>query len=271
MSKVKFADLSGIFESWFGKWYAANSEKYGVDDVENMMPALYEKWLKTPNKRLGCAPQDYYKGYSVSELVDAVADFIAAGKPVCDVLCDEIAARGEDEPVFCALKKAGSEDERAVFIGILNRMESKLPLRLYVYWVRTGDVEPEIREMAAENLKPFAAEVADELLKDCAELDEETAMIVADVAVGIAGDERVYALLCQILRSERDVALSAAYLEKFGDPRAIPLLTEYIEREGVSYAEFIELRNAIESLGGEVTVSHDFSNDEFFKMIKGSL
>ena len=62
-------------------------------------------------------------------------------------------------------------------------------------------------------------------------------------------------------------ALYAGYLGKLGDDRALEPLLDAAEGEDISYIDFIEVRNAIERLGGEAPV-RDFSGDPTYAAVK---
>ena len=67
----------------------------------------------------------------------------------------------------------------------------------------------------------------------------------------------------------KKLSLYAGFVSRYGDERALPFLLEAIERDKISYADFEELRFAIESLGGEYNKERDFSSDKSYKAIKG--
>ena len=52
-----------------------------------------------------------------------------------------------------------------------------------------------------------------------------------------------------------------------GDDRALEPLLDAAEGEDISYIDFIEVRNAIERLGGEAPV-RDFSGDPTYAAVK---
>ena len=60
----------------------------------------------------------------------------------------------------------------------------------------------------------------------------------------------------------------SSYLARYGDESALPLLYEAIERPGLDFAEFRELKFAIETLGGEYEKKRDFSADKTYKKIR---
>jgi hypothetical protein len=71
-------------------------------------------------------------------------------------------------------------------------------------------------------------------------------------------DERIYAVLLDTL--ERSPELGAMYLAEYGDPRAIPALSQRFDALPISDEDsplanhvFVELRVAIEDLGGQLT------------------
>ena len=75
-------------------------------------------------------------------------------------------------------------------------------------------------------------------------------------------------LVLEFAKHADNVPLYANYLAKYGDDRALPILMKAIEAEGISYADFEELRFAIEALGGIYDKKRDFSADKTFKKIK---
>ena len=76
--------------------------------------------------------------------------------------------------------------------------------------------------------------------------------IFADILSNYPGDDRIYELLKErfVTRDDRR-ALFASYLAKFGDDRAIPMLTQAAQDSDVNYLDYVEIVNAIETLGGE--------------------
>ena len=61
-------------------------------------------------------------------------------------------------------------------------------------------------------------------------------------------------------------ALYAAYLGKLGDERALPELMRAASDDRCGYVDYIELRSAIEQLGGELP-ERDFSDDADFQAL----
>ncbi|MBQ8427002.1 MAG: hypothetical protein IJX16_04495, partial [Clostridia bacterium] len=132
------------------------------------------------------------------------------------------------------------------------------------------DYSETIRELATERLSNLADTVKEEILAQFNEVDDVKKACLTEILSNASKDDRVFELLInEFLRNATQVPLYANYLAKYGDERALPFLLTAIENEKISYADFEELRFAIEALGGEYNKSRDFSLDKTYKKIKG--
>ena len=62
-------------------------------------------------------------------------------------------------------------------------------------------------------------------------------------------------------------ALYAGYLGKLGDDRALEPLMDAAEGNDINYVDFIEIRNAIERLGGEAPI-REFNDDPTYQAVQ---
>ena len=84
-----------------------------------------------------------------------------------------------------------------------------------------------------------------------------------------ASYERVYELCMSKLRNSPEYrAFYASLLGKLGDPRAIETLTSFLTLSDLTYLDYIEIANAIESLGGEVDTEREFTGDPYYESLK---
>ena len=91
--------------------------------------------------------------------------------------------------------------------------------------------------------------------------------LIAEILVGAEKDERTYALLEDLFKNGNNVSLYAGFIGKYGDERAMEYL--YKALDDCNYADFIEIRSAIEDLGGTVDDEfRDFSSDPYYKALK---
>ena len=80
----------------------------------------------------------------------------------------------------------------------------------------------------------------------------------------IVGKKQVFELAVRLFKENpMRRALFASYLAKLGDERALPVLMEAAMDEKCKYMDFIELRNAIEMLGGEAPKKEFFEDEEY--------
>ena len=71
----------------------------------------------------------------------------------------------------------------------------------------------------------------------------------------------------QIERTDEGADHGRLRLERYGDPAAIDILKSFASEVDINYVEFVEIRNAVEELGGEMTEEKDFSDDPYYKYI----
>ena len=82
------------------------------------------------------------------------------------------------------------------------------------------------------------------------------------------GNGKTYELVMERFQREKEhIAFFASLLGKLGDERAIPALTRAMQESGINYLDYIELRNAIEALGGDAPAERDFSGDPYYESL----
>ena len=92
--------------------------------------------------------------------------------------------------------------------------------------------------------------------------------LILDVLCNFPGHDGTYELLIGKLLSCHDkIAYYASLIEKFGDPRALDTLQKMIQFSDIGYVDYIELRNAIEALGGDAPAERDFSGDPYYESL----
>ena len=83
------------------------------------------------------------------------------------------------------------------------------------------------------------------------------------------GDERIYNYAESAFRNRPERrALFASYLAKLGDERAIEILRPALQYVDLGYLDYIEIRNAIEALGGEVEEEREFFGDPDYESMR---
>ncbi len=267
---IKIIDIDSLFDKYISDFVYKNIGKVNPDEIENKIPELYEKFGEEKFKELdGKSPEEFYKGYLGEELVQCLKNHIEQGVSISDFLCETISENKDNEQ---SLIKALDDDGEEFLLYVMNMlcdMESENCAKRFLEMV-LWDYSTPIKELATEFLKERADVVKEEILSQYRDVNDDTKEFLTEILSGCKNDDRVFDILIeQFAKNENKIPIYASYLAKYGDDRALPFLLAEIEKEKISYADFEELRFAIEALGGEYNKVRDFKNDKSYKKIKG--
>ncbi len=267
---VKIIDLDKAFQNYIEKYVMENIGKIDPEDIENKVSDLYLSFGDEINALLdGFSPNEYYKQYSTNELLDALSEHVDKGVPVSDYLCEAIIEKSDIDLIVKRLSGDLSEQFTIYLLNLLSDCGGKLPIgRIIEFFLY--DYSDTIFEIATEMLKNQADDVKDRLLELFEELDGVKKEAVCEILSNAKVDERITKLLLLELKNNPNkLPLYVSFLTKYNDEHVLPFLYEKIEDEKISYADFEELRFAIESLGGSYDKKRDFSQDKSYKKIVG--
>ncbi len=263
-------DFDKLFEDYIKEWLENHKGEYTADEAENMIPDLYEKFVTSPCKEAGGkTPEEYFNAVSdPKELVEMFAESCKEGG-ACSLLFDRMAEVADCAPLLYDLVE--KETDPLVVASAMDFLEDSgadQPYAKYADWLTEGDKDESVVEKAVEILKEHPSEeIKNRLLDALSRATEEQKQIIADVLVRQGKDERTYELLKQLFKSGKNIPYIAGLVAKYGDERAAEFL--YPALDNSNYLEFIEIRNAIETMGGVVDDTYrDFSDDEYYKAIK---
>lgn len=123
---------------------------------------------------------------------------------------------------------------------------------------------------AYEYLQEDCEEMVDAMLERFYQSQGETADMLIEILSEYKGNKAVYMGLVSYLYRGDDVALYARLLGKYGDESAIEVLKSFAESTDLNYNEYMEIRNAVEELGGDFDDKEsDYQDDEFYRYLKG--
>ena len=124
---------------------------------------------------------------------------------------------------------------------------------------------------AYEYLLEDCDEIVDDMLEKFYAADGETGKMLIEILAGYKGNPAIYMGLVSYLYKGEDVALFARLLGSYGDERAVDLLKGFAEEYELNYNEYMEVRNAVEELGGDFDFddTKDYSDDPFYRYLKG--
>ena len=266
---VKVVDIDALFDKYIEGYVYANIGKIDPEQIEDKIPFLYVEFGDKELKELdGKTPNTYYKQFNGQELVECLKAHVDKKVAVSDFLCEALTGNMENEK---AIANALSDDQNEVFLlylmNMLADMGSKLGAQRYMEFI-AWDYGESVRELATEILSSFAEDVKEEIIARYNEGDEDKKAYYTEILSHVKDDDRVFEILTmEFAKHVENMPLYASYLAKYGDDRAISLLKDAIETPDISYADFEELRFAIEALGGFYDKKRDFSKDKTFKKI----
>ena len=269
---IKVIDIDKLFDEYISDYVYKNVGKVKPEEIENNIPVLYEKFGNEKLKELdGKTPGEFYRGFSAAELLDCLKEHLNKGVSVSDFLSQAIiAAKDGAKAVTEAIKCDDSEEFVAYCMNMLSDMKAEIPMERYFEFALL-DYPDCVGELATEFLCEIADTVKDGALARYADADERGKARIAEiVSRGQKTDGAFDILIAEFLKHGENLPLYASYLARYGDERALPFLNAAAENEKISYADFEELRFAIEALGGECKVKRDFSADKTYKKIKGA-
>ncbi len=254
--KRKMIDIDGLFESYFKKYIVENLGKMTEEEIENRVPELYVSFGNEPNEKLGGkSPRDYFKSFEDDELIGCLKESVEKGVEVSSFLCDEIEARGGLTDKLCRIISADGNDELATYA--VNLLGDDIPQK---------ELEKFVDIITDEKTGESLSEALTELLRDKGDNVKEKIIAVygmnprgkenlIEIMSRTSRDDRITEILCDELKNdEKNLALNAGYVARYGDERALPVLNELAAKDGLTYYDFKELKNAIEELGGECDV-----------------
>ncbi len=267
---MKIIDVDKLFDKYISDYVYKNIGKVDAEEIENKIANLYLDFGKESLSELdGKTPETYYQSFSTIELVEGLKKHIEQGVSVPDFLVETITNRKQDVDVLISeLKDANDEEYSMYLLNMLKNMDEKKGAKLYLEFLLC-DYSESIKEVATELLaEKMASIVKEDIILEYEGADKITKERFCEILSNASRDDRIFNILIEEFKGRKDnIPLFAGYLAKYGDERAIDELIKVIEQEKIKYADFEELRFAIEALGGEYNKERDFSHDKYFEKI----
>ena len=262
------------FERYVREWMQKNSARLGgnAERMEAEMPEVYLRFLNEPADWLdGQTPALYFTAYDDADLlVRWMVEYFQKKVPVPDQLLERIVDLGapSEERLLRLLDDVQAPyDAVLTAITLLRELGSEQPMQRYVDLIAGCPVPHEQADMCAESLQAMGEKAVGPILQALDRATPVAQEVFLDILCNYPGDERIYQLAMRKF-SERPCALFASMLGKLGDARAIPALREAAAVPGVNYLDYVEIRNAVEELGGDPLPERDFEGDPYYEALK---
>ena len=272
--KMPIINFDEHFADFMSDWMKAHEDQYSnFDEMEEDMPRIYMAFLNTRAKWLGnVTPGAYFTQFEDPKvLVDWLAQYCEEGTPVPDLLMEQITTVGRpcEKRLLELLKdEQATEEAKMIAVNLLREMDSVLPKMLYIRWQLDRNRQDELKDNALESLTAMGETVVQPILQELPGANEAGEEALLEVLSHFPGNEQIFKLALRLFRERKERrALFAGYLAKLGDDRALPELTAAAQEEKLPYLTFIEIRNAIEELGG-VCPERTYEDDPEYEALR---
>ncbi|MBR6809704.1 MAG: hypothetical protein IKM64_05420 [Clostridia bacterium] len=251
------------FDKEFERFMMAYVKEHGkeyknYDAIEAAMPDIYALFLDTPANWLGGKkPGEYFDQFdNARQLVNWMEDYIKQRIPVPDMLMNRISELGKEaEDALMNLLRKERAPREAVMqaMTLLREIESTAPMAYYIdLQLQRREGEDELADNALESLSDMGEEAVPAMREALEGANSEGKVALLTLLCNYPGDENVFQTALNLfMMMPEQVAVLADCLCKLGDERALPALKKVAGSEETPYLDYIELRNAIEALGGE--------------------
>ena len=263
------------FAAFTSEWMKEHRQEYRTfDDMEEDVPRIYMAFLNTRASWLGSVtPGSYFTQFEDPKvLVDWMNQYCDEGVPIPEPLLEQIAFVGKpcEKRLVELLKDEEATDEaKMTAVGLLRDLDSVQPKMLYINWQLERKAEDDLKDNAVESLIGMGESVVQPILQQFGKANEAGKEALLEVLSHFSGNEQILRLMLDAFQTHPEKrALFAGYLAKLGDERALPALTEAAALPNGPYLTSIEIRNAIETLGGECP-EREYDDDPEYEALRG--
>ena len=261
-----YVDFDKLFENFASRYYTEHEHEYdNADAFEKDLDHVYHLWATTPQTPLGgLSPSEFFNRIPTDELIDILKGSCVGDNNPCSLLFDRLATEPSLLPELTELALSVADEKLlAVVVSLIEELGGA-PDKFYLDMIER-DIDIAIKEPCIEALCDRADAVKEELIKRAQAADDIGAieLYVEPLTYCEAGDDRIVELLLTLLANDPNTAYVAALMGRYGDDRVCTDLYRLLDT--CDYATFLEVRNAIEELGGTVDPGYrDFSDDPLY-------
>ncbi len=270
--ELYFFDFDKLFENYADKYYNEHEAEYSSpeDFAKRDLDNVYHTWATSPQTSLGgISPSEFFNRIPTEELIDILKGACVGELNPCSLLFDRIATEPSLLDDLVALARSATDEKLlAVTVSLISELGGA-DNDFYLAMIER-DIDESIREVCVEALCDRAEQVKDIILERAETTDDldKKEQYAEILTFCDAGDDKILALLRDLLATDPKVPYIAALIGRYGDDRACADLNKLIDT--CTFAEFIEIRNSIEMMGGTVDEHcRDFSDDPLYKAYYG--
>lgn len=270
---MKIYDFDAKFFDYARTWMALHPG-LREDEVEQKYNEMMLSWLNAPAQWLnGVKPGEYFNRYTEpKDLIKLLQEYMKRDIGLPEPLYSRIVAMGD----VCApylvtiVQNAHNSDKlRGTALAMLGDMEDALPRALCIDLICQSESEQDLGDLAADALKETDDSVVEELMDRYDGATGYGKMTILDVCSKFPVNERAYEAMVKSLMTEHAMrGYYAGLLADYGDARAIEPLMKAQQLTDLNYLDYIEVRNAIEALGGDPGEERVFNGDPAYEALR---
>jgi len=270
---MKIYDFDAKFYDYVRSWMALHPG-LREDQVEEKYNEMMMSWLNAPAQWLGGEkPGMYFNRYEdPKDLLKLLEEYLRRDIGLPEPLYARIVTVGaECVPGLVRIVRDDDRPEalRATAMAILRDIGDGVPRELLIDLVRSAREYNELSEIAADMLSKGDPSVVEALMDSLETATDYSQSLILDICANYPASDRVVNQVIDRLRKRPESrAFSAALLGKLGDTKAVEPLKEAAQYVDLTYLDYIEIRNAIESLGGDPGEERVFNGDPDYEALR---
>ena len=265
---MKCVNFDKEFRFYLQRWMKTGSKKYrSMDEMEAAMPEVYREFLDTPADFLaGEKPGEYFDRWDDAKfLVNWMEDYFKQRIPVPDILLNRISALGlksENALMNVLQKPRAPREAQMCAMTLLWEIDSLLPMDLYIQMQADREDDDEMADKAVEGLATMGARARDKMRSAFEGANDHGQEALLSLMCDFPADDGLFRMAMELFkRHPEKAAVLADYISRMGDERALPALQAMAASSETGYLDYIELRSAIEKLGGDAP-ERDFDESD---------
>ena len=269
-------DFDRRFSVFLNNWLEKNRHIYkgNMDKVEELVPEIYEEFLNTPlEEDAAVIPLSYFSRYDdAAFLIGWMQAYRKASISIPDMLMERIVELGEPAEkelyrLVCA--EEASEEMRMTAASLLQELDSTLPLTFYADAVAAAQTDSGLIELFTESLIHMGKEATIAARDRYYQATGTGKMAFLDILSRAVEKGDTYELIVEQLKAGNErIGHLVSYLERLNEERALPLLYNLCKKPDIGYLDYIEVVNAIDTLGGEAPAEREFSGDPAYESLR---
>lgn len=267
---MKFENLDKLFELYVQDVVKKNKEKYSSHEaLENDLGMLFNRFENVKVRTLdGKTPKEYARELREDgEIFDYVSKCLENNIEVTDTILDEVVRTEGAVEYLNGLLYENNKDAKLLASLLLKEIGGDEVEDIFISLLTNDEMPDEVKTVAFEYLSDGDDCIPDKILEIINGVPEKNQGILVEVLSNFKGRKDVFFWLVTMLQRAEDVPMYAGLLGRYGDASAIDILKSFAQEVDINYVEFVEIRNAVEELGGEMSEEKDFSDDPYYKYI----